>query len=49
MKLNLLFLVILEHTVAVEHAGVLHLFNEGAWLWSLGHKDKKTPMNKCLN
>lgn len=37
----LLFLVFLEHTVGVEHGGVLHLFNIGAWLRSLGHEKKK--------
>lgn len=38
--LHLLFLIVLEHTVGVEHGGVLHLFNIGAWLRSLGHKIK---------
>lgn len=37
----LLLLVFLKHTVGVEHGGVLHLFNIGAWLRSLGHKEEE--------
>lgn len=47
----LLFLVFLEHTVGVEHGGVLHLFNIRAWLRSLEDEKKKrlTQVHSQLN
>lgn len=39
IKRLLLLLVVLEHTVGVEHGGVLHLFNIGARFRSLEYSE----------
>lgn len=40
MKYYLLALVVLEHTVGVEHGSIMHFTDMRAWFRSLGDKEK---------
>lgn len=47
-RLHLLLLVLLEHTVGVEHGSILHLFDVGAWLRSLRHRNNEKKITCML-
>jgi len=40
VKVNLRFFIVLDNTVGIEHASILHIFNIGSWCGLLKYKHK---------